>query len=63
MNPAYYEASNNILHRRISFVKASRLMQKDVRKVEDFNYDFIILDINLADGSGLRLLKYLRPKL
>src|SRR6266496_4509131 len=31
-----------------------------IRKVEDFNYDCIILDINLPDGSGLKLLQYLR---
>jgi len=31
-----------------------------VRKVEDFNYDCIILDINLPDGSGLKLLQHLR---
>ncbi|MBO9573914.1 MAG: response regulator transcription factor [Chitinophagaceae bacterium] len=31
-----------------------------ITKIEDFDYDCIILDINLPDGSGLRLLKYLR---
>jgi len=31
-----------------------------IRKIDDFNYDCIILDINLPDGSGLELLKYLR---
>ena len=31
-----------------------------VRKIEDYNYDCIILDINLPDGSGLKLLQYLR---
>lgn len=31
-----------------------------VNKIEDFNYDCIILDINLPDGSGLKLLEYLR---
>ena len=33
-----------------------------VRKMEDFNYDCIILDINLPDGSGLKLLQYLRQQ-
>ncbi len=31
-----------------------------IRKTEDFQYDCIILDINLPGGSGLQLLKYLR---
>lgn len=31
-----------------------------IARIEDFDYDCIILDINLPDGSGLRLLKYLR---
>jgi DNA-binding response OmpR family regulator len=31
-----------------------------IRKIEDFQYDCIILDINLPGGSGLQLLKYLR---
>lgn len=31
-----------------------------VQKVEDFDYDCIILDINLPDGNGLKLLEYLR---
>src|SRR4051812_19161372 len=31
-----------------------------IEKVEIFNYDCIILDINLPDGSGFKLLQYLR---
>ncbi|AEW01096.1 DNA-binding response regulator [Niastella koreensis] len=31
-----------------------------IEKIEIFNYDCIILDINLPDGSGLNLLQYLR---
>lgn len=31
-----------------------------ITKIEDFDYDCIILDINLPDGNGLKLLKYLR---
>jgi DNA-binding response OmpR family regulator len=31
-----------------------------ITKMEDFTYDCIILDINLPDGSGLKLLRYLR---
>ena len=35
---------------------------ESLRKIEDFNYDCIILDINLPDGSGFSLLKYLRQE-
>jgi len=31
-----------------------------ITKIEDFSYDCIILDLNLPDGNGLKLLKYLR---
>ncbi|HWB27677.1 MAG TPA: response regulator transcription factor [Chitinophagaceae bacterium] len=31
-----------------------------IEKIECFNYDCIILDINLPDGNGLNLLQYLR---
>lgn len=31
-----------------------------LRRIEDFDYDCIILDINLPDGSGFDLLNYLR---
>jgi DNA-binding response OmpR family regulator len=31
-----------------------------IKKAEDFQYDCIILDINLPGGSGLKILEYLR---
>lgn len=31
-----------------------------IGKMDDFDYDCIILDINLPDGNGLKLLQYLR---
>jgi DNA-binding response OmpR family regulator len=31
-----------------------------IERIEIFNYDCIILDINLPDGSGLKFLQYLR---
>jgi len=31
-----------------------------IQKIDDYTYDCIILDINLPDGSGFELLKYLR---
>ena len=34
--------------------------QQALRKIEDFDYDCIILDINLPGGSGFELLRYLR---
>lgn len=33
-----------------------------IGKIEDNDYDCIILDINLPDGNGLQLLKYLRKQ-
>jgi DNA-binding response OmpR family regulator len=33
--------------------------QEAMEKIENFQYDCIILDINLPGGSGLQLLKYL----
>lgn len=33
-----------------------------VSRIESFDYDCIILDINLPDGNGLKLLKYLRDE-
>ncbi|WP_439557266.1 response regulator transcription factor [Dyadobacter sp.] len=34
--------------------------RQGIEKMQDFQYDCIILDINLPGGSGLELLKYLR---
>jgi DNA-binding response OmpR family regulator len=34
--------------------------QQGIEKVEDYQYDCIILDINLPGGTGLQLLEYLR---
>ena len=34
--------------------------QNGIEKIEGFQYDCIILDINLPGGSGLKLLQYLR---
>src|SRR3546814_3664093 len=31
-----------------------------LQRIESFEYDCVILDINLPDGNGLKLLKYLR---
>ncbi|WP_407503296.1 response regulator transcription factor [Elizabethkingia miricola] len=33
-----------------------------ISRIESFDYDCIILDINLPDGNGLKLLKYLREE-
>jgi DNA-binding response OmpR family regulator len=34
--------------------------EEGLRKIEDFQFDCIILDLNLPGGSGLQLLQYLR---
>jgi DNA-binding response OmpR family regulator len=36
--------------------------QEGIEKSEDFQYDCIILDINLPGGSGLKILEYLRSQ-
>jgi DNA-binding response OmpR family regulator len=47
--------------RREKFLcEQARSYDEGMRKIEDFQYDCIILDINLPGGSGLQLLKYLR---
>jgi DNA-binding response OmpR family regulator len=40
--------------------EAASSYREGIQKAEDFQYDCIILDINLPGGSGLQLLKYLR---
>jgi DNA-binding response OmpR family regulator len=54
---------NSILQffRREQFVcEGAGTYSEAIRKMEDFQYDCIILDINLPGGSGLKLLKHLR---
>jgi DNA-binding response OmpR family regulator len=34
--------------------------KEGIQKIEDFQYDCVILDINLPGGSGLQLLQYMR---
>src|SRR6195952_1545013 len=36
--------------------------KEGIEKAEDFQYDCIILDINLPGGSGLKILEYLRQQ-
>ena len=40
--------------------EVARSFREGIEKVEDFQYDCIILDINLPGGSGLQLLQHLR---
>jgi DNA-binding response OmpR family regulator len=40
--------------------EAAHSFQEGIKKTDDFQYDCIILDINLPGGSGLKLLEYLR---
>ena len=40
--------------------EAASTYQEGMQKATDFQYDCIILDINLPGGSGLQLLEYLR---
>ncbi len=49
----YFEQSDFLCEGVLTFREA-------VLRIEDFTYDCIILDINLPDGNGLKLLQYLR---
>lgn len=49
----YFEQSDFLCEGVITFREA-------ISRIEDFTYDCIILDINLPDGNGLKLLQYLR---
>lgn len=49
----YFEQSDFLCEGVITFREA-------ISRIEGFTYDCIILDINLPDGNGLKLLQYLR---
>lgn len=49
----YFEQSEFLCEGVLTFREA-------ISRIEDFTYDCIILDINLPDGNGLKLLEYLR---
>lgn len=49
----YFEQSDFLCEGVLTFREA-------ISRIEDFTYDCIILDINLPDGNGLKLLEYLR---
>jgi len=61
------EDERSLLESILQFFKREKFLcefassyAEGIRKIEDFQYDCIILDINLPGGSGLQLLKYLR---
>lgn len=49
----YFEHSDFLCEGVITFREA-------ISRIEDFSYDCVILDINLPDGNGFKLLQYLR---
>lgn len=51
----YFEQEDFLCERAGSF-------EEGIQKIDDFQYDCIILDINLPGGSGLQLLKYMREQ-
>lgn len=51
----YFEQEDFLCERAGNF-------EEGIQKVDDFQYDCIILDINLPGGSGLQLLKYMREQ-
>lgn len=54
------EVMTNFLEGERYVVETASTFQQALRKVEDYDYDCILLDVMLPDGSGLDLLKALR---
>ncbi|HEX9512151.1 MAG TPA: response regulator, partial [Puia sp.] len=58
--PSLLESIIQYFHQEKFVCETAGSFNEGIRKIEDFQYDCIILDINLPGGSGLQLLKYLR---
>ncbi|HTI07331.1 MAG TPA: response regulator transcription factor [Puia sp.] len=58
--PSLLESIIQYFHQEKFVCETAGSLHEGIRKIEDFQYDCIILDINLPGGSGLQLLKYLR---
>lgn len=58
--PSLQELIKNALEKERFVVECASTYNEGIRKVEDYDYDCILLDIMLPDGDGLTLLKELR---
>ena len=58
--PALRELIQSSLEKERYVVETAETYHSALRKIEDYNYDCILLDIMLPDGSGLDLLEHLK---
>ena len=58
--PSLRELIQRSLEKERYVVEAAADFQSGLRKIEDFDYDCVLLDIMLPDGNGLNLLEQLK---
>ena len=58
--PSLRELIQRSLEKERYVVEAAADFQSGLRKIEDYDYDCVLLDIMLADGNGLNLLEQLK---
>ena len=61
--PALRELIQSSLEKERYVVETAETYHSALCKIEDYNYDCILLDIMLPDGSGLDLLEHLKNPL
>ena len=58
--PSLRELIQRSLEKERYVVEAAADFQSGLRKIEDYDYDCVLLDIMLPDGNGLNLLEQLK---
>lgn len=58
--PSLRELIQRLLEKERYVVEAAADFQSGLRKIEDYDYDCVLLDIMLPDGNGLNLLEQLK---
>ena len=58
--PSLRELIQRSLEKERYVVEAAAAFQSGLRKIEDYDYDCVLLDIMLPDGNGLNLLEQLK---
>ena len=58
--PSLRELIQRSLEKERYVVEAAAVFQSGFRKIEDYDYDCVLLDIMLPDGNGLNLLEQLK---